>query len=179
MRDIKEQIPINPLQITFVTIFLLYVIWAIFYPFDSLSTLTIFVLITLAGYSIANIIFSVVPGTMSVSERFINVAHSTIILMFSTVSMTLAMVKPMFSMEVIMSFLIISFYIIGGIYIVLGLINLGFPKWFRRSNFLFGLITLLFSLIASLFPLLGYMLLMIIITTLMIIMKSLDLNSSK
>ena len=111
MKKFKEPIPINPLQITFVTIFLLYVISAIFNPFDSISTLTIFVLITLSGYSIANIIFSVVPGTMSVSERIINVAHSTIILLFMSVSISLAIDKPMFSIEIIMNFLIISFFV--------------------------------------------------------------------
>jgi hypothetical protein len=179
MKDIKEQIPINPLQITFVAIFLLYIISAILDPFDSFSALAIFVLIALAGYSIANILFSVVPGSMSVSERIINAAHSVVILMFTTVSISLAMVKPMFSIEIIMHFLIISFFIIGGIYIVLGLINLGFPKWFRRSSLFFGLITLIFSLIAILFPLLGFTLLMIIITILMIMMKSLELDSTR
>lgn len=178
MRKIKEPLTINPLLITYGTIFLLYIILAIFNPFDSLTTLTIFVLITLMSYSIANIIFSITPGTLSVSERIISIMHSFIMFLLTTVSITLSMEKPMFSIEVVMSFLIFSFFIIGGFYFLLGLINTGFPKWFRRSNLIFGSFTIGLSLIALIFPLSGYLLLSIIITALMIIKKTLGSYSS-
>jgi hypothetical protein len=76
-----------------------------------------------------------------------------------------------------MSFLIVSFFIIGGVLLVLGFVNTGFPRQFRLSNVIFGLATLLISLIALIFPLLGYSLLILIVTALLIIVKVFDVNS--
>lgn len=177
MKKIKITLGINPLLITFGAIILLYVISSFFSPFDSFTTLVIFILIALMSYSIANIIFSLTPGFMSVSERIINVLHSSIIFLLTLVSVILSMEKPMFSIEIVMSFLIISFFIIGGIYFVLGLINTEFSKQFRLSNFLLGFITIILSLIALIFPLLGYLLLTIIITSLMFIKKVSEVES--
>ena len=171
MREIKIASIIKPQLITFGVITLLYVLLSFFRPFDAFTTLTIFILIALMSYSLANIIFSLGPGFMSVSERIMNVMHSSIIFILTLVSITLSMEKPMFSIEVVMSILIISFFIIGGVYIVFGSINTGFPKQFRLVNFLLGFISILLSLIALIFPLLGYLLLTIILTSLTVIKK--------
>ncbi len=177
MRKIKIGLRIKPQLITFGTTILLYFLLALFSPFDAFTTLIVFTLIALMSYSLANIIFSLAPGFMSVSERIINVLHSSIIFLLTLVSVMLSMEKPMFSIEVIMSFLIISFFIIGGIYIVFGLINTGFPKSFRLANFILGIITLLLSLVALLFPLLGYLLLTIILSSLTVIKKVSELEA--
>ena len=176
MRKIKLASRINPRLISFGAIILLYVISSFFSPFNSLTTLTIFILIALLSYSLVNIIFSLTPGFMSVSERIINILHSSMISLLTSVSLVLSMEKPMFSIEVIMSYLIISFFIIGGVYIVFGLINTDFPKNLRLSNLIFGFITVLFSLIALIFPLLGYLLLTIINISLMIIKTALEVD---
>ncbi len=177
MRKIKIALRIKPQLITFGAAILFYVILAFFSPFDAFSTLVVFTLIALMSYSLANIIFSLAPGFMSISERIMNILHSSVIFILTLVSVMLSMEKHMFSIEVIMSFLIISFFIIGGIYIVFGLMTTGFPKSFRLANFLLGIIALLLSLVAILFPLLGYSLLTIILTSLTVIKKFLELES--
>lgn len=173
MIKIKQNLVLNPLLITFIAVGLWYIIIAIFLPFDSLTTLVVFILIALLSLSISNIVYSLTPGFMSVSERIINIIHSSIILILTTVSLTLSMQKPMFSMTRIMSFLIFSFFIIGVISSILALINTGYPNWFRLTNLLFGIVTLLISLIALTQPLIGYLLLTLIITSFMIIAKTL------
>jgi len=177
MVKIKENITLNPLLTTFVSILLLYIILAIFIPFNTITTIVIFILITLVSLSLVNIFSSFVIGFMSVSERVITVLHSFIIFIFTGISLGLSMDKPMFSIEMVMQLLIFSFYMIGGIFIFLGLINTGFPNWFRISNFIFGLVTLLLSLIALTNPQIGFLLLTLIITSLMIIVKTLGKNS--
>lgn len=177
MRKIKISLRIKPQLITFGTTILLYLILALFSPFDAFTTLVVFTLIALMSYSLANIIFSLATGFMSISERIMNVLHSSIISLLTLVSVMLSMEKHMFNIEIIMSFLILSFFIIGGIYIVFGFMNTGFPKSLRLANILLGIITLLLSLVALLFPLLGYLLLTIILTSLTVIKKVLELES--
>ena len=177
MRNIKTALRIKPQLITFGIITIIYVILSFFSPFDAFTTLIIFVLIALMSYSLANIIFSLAPGFISASERIMNILHSTVIFLLTSISLTLSMEKPMFSIEVVMSFLIISFFVIGGGYIVFGLINTGFPKHFRLNNFLLGFITIILSLIALIFPLLGYLLLAIVMTSLTVIKKAFEVES--
>lgn len=177
MIKINENIRINPLLITFAAIGVLYVILAVFVPFNSFATLVIFILITLVSLSLVNIFSSLVVGFMSVSERIITILHSTIIFIFTALSLINSMQKSMFSTEMIMDLLIISFYMIGGIVIVMGLINTGYPNWFRIANFIFGLVTLLISLIALTQPSIGFLLLILVITSFFSIVKALGKNA--
>jgi hypothetical protein len=174
MLKIRANLKYNPLLIIFTAIGILYVILAIFIPFYSFATLVVFILISLVSLSIVNMISGLVIGTMSVSERIITVLYSIIIFIFMGISLMISMQKPMFSTEIIMDFLIISFYMIGGIVIVMGIINTGYPNWFRIANFIFGLITLLISLIALMQPSIGIFLLILILTSLFIIVKASD-----
>ena len=173
MLKIRDNLKISPLIIIFASIGIMYVIFAISIPFYSFATLIVFILITLVSLSVVNIISSLVIGFMSVSERIITIMHSFIILMFTTISLMISMQKSMFSTELIMGLLIISFFMIGGIIIVMGMINTGYPNWFRITNFIFGLITLVISLIALMQPSIGFYLLILIITALFTIFKAL------
>lgn len=177
MREIKEDIKINPKLVVFGTIGLFFVIMAVFIPFDSIRVLVIFILITLMSSSLVNIIYSLASRFMRFSEKLTNFVYSFLMFLFTSVLVMFSIAKPVYSKIVVMNILIISIFIIGGIYIILGLINTGFPKWFRLSNLILGLFTLLLSLIALTFPLLGYSFLAIVITALLTIMKILDEKS--
>jgi hypothetical protein len=173
MIEIRENLKINPLLVTFSTTGLLYIILAVFMPFQAFTTLVIFILIALLSLSLVNIFSGLVVGVMGVSERVITVLHSSVILIFTWISLTISMQKPMFSTEMVMELLIFSFYMIAGVIIIMGVVNRGYPNWFRISNFIFSGVTILISLIARTQPSIGFILLTLIITALFVLVKSL------
>jgi len=172
MKKIIEEVKIKPLLPTVSAIMILYLILAFFDPLNSLTMLAFFVLMTLFSSALSVIIYNLLPLKVSFSERLINILHSFIIVLFTTVSISYAIQKPFFIKEVINNLLILTLFIIGCSYIVFGLIYTGFPKLFRQGNILTGFISIIFSLITILVSLfLGYIFLIIILCTLTVLSK--------
>lgn len=173
MVKIRENIKINPIASTFYTIIMLYLILAFFDSTNSLTMLGFFILLSIFSSALSEIIYNSLPLIINFSDRFINILQSFVIGMFTAVSIYYAIEKLFILKEVIINLLILTLIVIGCSYIVLGLINNGFPKLFRQSNILAGFVSILLSVITTIVPALGYLFLIIILCTVMILSKAL------
>jgi len=173
MLKIRENIKINPIAPTFYTIIMLYLILAFFDSTNSLTMLGFFILLSIFSSTLSEIIYNSLPLIINFSDRFINILQSFVIGMFAAVSIYYAIEKLCIVKGVIINLLILTLIVIGCSYIVLGLINTGFPKLFRQSNILAGFISILLSVITTIVPALGYLFLIIILCTVMVLSKAL------
>jgi hypothetical protein len=174
MIKIKEEVRVKPVIPTFSAIIILYLILAFFDPTNSLTMLAFFIFMSLFSSALSVIIYNLSPLIISFSNRLVNILHSFIIIMFAAISMYYTTQKPFFIKEVINNLIILTLIIIGCSYIVFGLINTGFPKFFRQLNILTGFVSILLSLITIAVSILGYLFLIVILCTLMALNRILE-----
>ncbi len=171
MLKIREDIKIKPAIPTFSAIIMLYLMLAFFDSTSSLIMLGFFVLLALFSSTLSVIIYNSLPLIINFSERLINILQSFVIGMFTAVSIYYTIQKPFFMKEAMINLLILTLIVIGCSYIVLGLINTGFPKLLRQSNIFTGFVSIILSVITTVVPALGYLFLIIILCTLMVLNK--------